>query len=130
MDAKERKTLRSFGLIVGGLFCVIGLWPVIRRGEAARAWALAIGSTLALLAAAAPGLLRGPHRAWMALGHILGRVNSALILTAVFFLIVTPIGLVMRAVRGDALRLRRDARAATYRVPKTARDRNHFDHQF
>ena len=46
MDANEKKELRNFGLIVGGLFALIGLWPLIRHGEPLRVWALVLAALL------------------------------------------------------------------------------------
>ena len=42
----DRKELRSFGLIVGGIFAVIGLWPVLFRAQGPRLWALAFAVAL------------------------------------------------------------------------------------
>lgn len=56
----------------------------------------AIAAVLVLGALVAPSLLRPVYRGWMKLGEVLAWVNTRIILTLVFFLVVTPIGLVMR----------------------------------
>jgi len=55
-----------------------------------------LGGVLLLLAAAAPGLLAAPHRAWLAFAKVLGRVNSAVFLFLTFFLVLTPLAFFLR----------------------------------
>src|SRR5438876_11444130 len=54
---REIKQYRSFGLVVGGIFAVIGLWPLIRHGESIRLWALIPGSLLVVMGLLLPGSL-------------------------------------------------------------------------
>src|SRR5215471_6806890 len=73
------KQLRSFGLIVGCIFLVLGLAPVVsllRHRHTWHPWLVLIAIALILPAILWPRLLRHPYRAWMLLGHILGWVNS------------------------------------------------------
>jgi hypothetical protein len=92
-----RRTLTSFALIVGGALLVIAAlqW---RRGAPQWVWVTLIAVAVALLiaAAVAPSLLRPVYRGWMRLGEALAWVNTRILLTLIFFLVVTPIGLVMR----------------------------------
>jgi NADH:ubiquinone oxidoreductase subunit 5 (subunit L)/multisubunit Na+/H+ antiporter MnhA subunit len=93
----SRRTLTSFALIVSGALLAIAAvqW---RRG--APQWVLvtlvAIVAALLLGAAIAPSLLRPVYRGWMRVGEALGWINTRIILTLVFFLVVTPIGVLMR----------------------------------
>ena len=68
----DRAELRNFGLIVGGIFCAIGLWPALIRGGDARIWCLIVAVLLIVPAVTAPAVLWPAHRAWMALGAVLG----------------------------------------------------------
>jgi hypothetical protein len=61
--------------------------------------------------------LRGPYRVGMRVSHALGRVVAPLVLGLVFFLVLTPLGLLLRLLGKDLLRLRRDPAAATYWQP-------------
>jgi Saxitoxin biosynthesis operon protein SxtJ len=96
-DALPRRTLTSFALIVSAGFIVIAAlqW---RRGAAEWVWVtlLAIVAVLLLAAAFAPALLRPVYRVWMRIGEALGWINTRILLTLVFVLVVAPIGLVMR----------------------------------
>src|SRR5205809_1737704 len=72
----ERKSLRHFGLIVGGIFGLIGLGPAVARGQGLRSWALGLALALVVPALVAPAVLAPAHRVWMALGDALGWVNT------------------------------------------------------
>ena len=125
-SSPDRKTLVTFGLLVGGLVAVLfGLVFPWLRGGRFPAWPWAVGGVLAASALGAPALLAPVHRAWMAVGSALGWVNTRILLGAVFYLVVTPIGAVMRLTGRDPLRLRLERGGGTYRIPsaRTARER-------
>ena len=65
-----------------------------------------------------PGLLLYPYRAWMKLGHILGWVNSRIILGLVFLIVLQPIALIMRILGHDPLKTKKFAQKS-YREIKT-----------
>lgn len=91
------KTIRSFALIVGGALLAIAAFRWWRHGAQNISLVLAaIAAVLVLLALIAPAVLRPVYRGWMLLGEALGWINTRIILTVVFFLVVTPIGLLLR----------------------------------
>jgi hypothetical protein len=124
------KELRSFGLIVGGIFAVIGLWPLLLRGEAVRLWALICAAVLLLPAVVYPIALRPARRVWMAMGHVLGWINTRIILGIVFYGLVAPMGMIMRAFGKDPMRRRFEPEAETYRLARESRPGTHMKHQF
>jgi hypothetical protein len=124
------KQLRSFGLIVGGVFSVLGVWPVLVHGLAIRAWALGIGGLLIVPALIYPAVLKGPHRAWMTAGRLLGWINSRIILSIFFYVILTPIGVFLRLLGKDPMRRRYDPTAGSYRQAREPRPASHMRHQF
>ena len=126
----DKKQLRSFGLIVGGIFAVIGLWPAVFRADGPRLWALALAVVLVVPALVLPRSLTHVHRAWMAAGEVLGWINTRIILSVIFYGLVTPMGIVMRRFGHDPMRRRFEPEAATYRVPKPARAAGHMTRQF
>ncbi len=126
----DARQLRNFGLVVGGVWAFIGLWPVIVRGGSPRVWAVVLAALLLLPALIVPGRLRPVHRMWMAVGNALGWVNTRLILGVVFFVVVTPMGLIMRMLRDDPLRRGFEGKADTYRVPRQPRKPTHLLRQF
>jgi len=124
------KQLRSFGLIVGGVFSVLGVWPALAHGLPIRAWALGIGGLLIVPALIFPAALKGPHRAWMAAGRLLGWINSRIILSIFFYVILTPIGVFLRLLGKDPMRRRYDPTAGSYRQAREPRPASHMRHQF
>ena len=126
----DNKTLRSFGLLVGGVFGVIGMLPLVFRREPPRLWALGLMAALVGLGLVAPALLRQPYRGWMVLGHALGWINTRILLSLVFYLVVTPMGFVMRLLGKDPMRRRFDANAASYRIGRETRPGAHMRRQF
>src|SRR5713101_6216933 len=126
----EKKQLRHFGLMVGGIFAAIGLWPVLFRAEGPRLWALALVVALVVTALVLPRSLTQVHRAWMAAGEGLGWINTRILLSMIFYGLVTPMGVVMRRFGRDPMQRRFEPGAATYRVPKPSRSATHMTRQF
>ena len=126
----DDRSLRAFGFLVGGMFLLLGVWPVVLRREGPRFWALTAALLLLAPAAAYPRALWPAHRVWMKLGHVLGWVNTRIILGVLFYVIVTPVGLVFRLRGRDPMQRSFDPGAATYRTPRQARPASHMRHQF
>lgn len=114
----SKKQLREFGLLVGFGFPILIGWllPLI-FGHGFRAWTLWIGVPGMLLGLTVPRLLLYPFKAWMALGHSLGWINSHIILGFVFIFVLQPIAYIMRLTGYDPLRRRRKGEK-TYREDK------------
>lgn len=127
---EERGKLRSFGVIVGGVFAIIGLWPALLRPEAPRLWALALAVALIVPAVVVPRSLTHVYRVWMMGGEALGWVNTRVLLGLIFFGLVTPMGMIMRRFGRDPMQRRSEPRAETYRVLKTTRPGAHMTRQF
>lgn len=92
-----RRTITSFALIVSGALLAIAAY---QRWRGAAPWLVitlvSIAAVLSLLSAVAPRALHPVYRGWMRGGEALGWLNTRILLTLVFFLVVTPIGLLMR----------------------------------
>jgi hypothetical protein len=104
---------RSFGLTFAGVLAAlaaISLWRGLQRG----AWELGLAIAFLLAAWIAPGLLSPLNRAWAWIGRGLNSLISPLLVVVLFYGVVTPVGLAMRAFGKDPLRLRRDANASSY----------------
>ena len=119
-----KKTLREFGFLIGFIFPFLIGWilPLI-GGHSFRIWTLFISIPSIILAISKPRLLIYPYIAWMKLGHILGWVNSRIILGLVFLIILQPIALIMRIFGHDPLRTKKFAQKS-YREIKTNRKVN------
>ncbi len=113
----ERGSERAFGVVFAVVFAAVGLWPLV-AGDAVRAWALGAAVWILVVALMRPGLLRPLNRLWFRFGLLLNRVVNPLVMGLLFFLTVTPIGLVMRALGKDPLRLRFDRGARSYWIER------------
>jgi hypothetical protein len=127
----DRKGLRDFGLLTGGI--VAALFGVFFPWLLERPWPLWPWIVLGLLAGLgllAPELLRPIYRVWMRFGLLLSRVTTPLILGVVFFLVISPIGLLQRLRRRDPMRRHFDERATSYRVPSVKTPSKSFERPF
>jgi hypothetical protein len=123
---------REFGLIVGGVFVLLGGWWLFRgKFPSAARIVLPLGSLLVLLGLIWPRALVLPNRVWMLLAEGLSYVTTRIILAFVFFLVITPIGLVKRLSGWDPLS-RRSARSTSYWKPYSERQRDprHYEKMF
>lgn len=124
-DIQQLKTgprdLRKFGLMVGGVFAALAVLLWLRH-KPSYPYFLWPGLTLIAIGAVLPRVLKYVYIAWMSVAFVLGFIMTRVILTLLFFLIVTPIGLVARLFGKDFLQLKLDTSASSYwihREPKT-----------
>ena len=116
-DIKQLKTgdrdLRKFGLLVGGVFAVLGVLFLLRH-KAHYPYFLLPGVGLIAFGAVLPRALKYVYLTWMSVAFVLGFVVSHVILTLFFFLVITPVGLIARATGKDFLSLKLDRNAPSY----------------
>jgi hypothetical protein len=79
-ESTNPKQLRSFALLAGFVFAVLGLWPFIFRGQNIRQWAMILAALFAVSGIFWPACLHHVYRVWMAVGHALAWVNTRLLL--------------------------------------------------
>jgi hypothetical protein len=117
IDAAMRTELRQFGLLAGSLIAAVlgGLIPWL-RGHSYPAWPWVIGAALIGCGAIYPGALRYPFAIWSAAAKLLGWLNTRLILALLFYVVVTPMGLVMRLIGRDPMARKFEPRASSYRT--------------
>ena len=123
---------REFGLIVGGILLLFSLWWLYRgKFSTVSHITLIIGPVLVLLGLVFPRALVLPSKAWMAFAELLSFVTTRIILAFVFFVIVTPIGVVKRLFGWDPL-YRRAAASDSYWKPYSERQRDprHYEKMF
>ncbi len=120
-DIKQLKTghrdLRKFGLMVGGVFVLLGLL-FLWRHPGRSPYFLWPGSALMVVGAILPRALKWVYIAWMSVAFVLGFVMAHVILTLFYFLIITPVGLIARLFGQDFLRLKLDRAAKSYWLPR------------
>jgi len=126
----QKKQLRNFGLTVGGIFAGIGAWPVVFRAEGPRLWALTVAVLLVIPALVMPRSLTQVYRLWMAAAEVLGWINTRILLSVVFYGLVTPIGMIARRFGRDPMQRGFEPGVETYRVSKPVRPAVHMTRQF
>ncbi len=132
MKRKPFRVEREFGLVVGGVFVLLGSWWLYRGKFATAAHvALPLGALLVLLGLIWPRALVLPNKAWMLLAEGMSFVTTRIILGVVFFLVVTPIGIIKRLSGWDPLS-RRAARRDSYWQPYAERQRDprHYEKMY
>ena len=116
-DETKGSSDRAFGLVFGAVFTIAGLWPLTAGGPV-RIWALGLAAAFLLAAAAYPRILAPLNRLWTRLGAFLHRIANFVILTLLFYLVITPMGLALRLLGKDPLRLRFDRGARSYWIER------------
>ena len=93
-------------------------------------FAASFGGTPMPLALVWPAALKWVYIAWMKIGGVLGKINTTIILGLAYWLIFTPLGVVLRLIGKDTLAKGWREDVQTYRVPKSARADDHMERQF
>jgi len=96
---------RSFGIVFFIVFLLVSLYPVI-KGQEIRIWSLIISLIFLALGLKNSRVLTPLNKLWFKFGIFLGKIVSPLVMGIIFFLVVTPIGLIMRLLGKDLLNLK------------------------
>ena len=108
---------RSFGFLFFFVFIAISLWP-LKSGEDLRIWALILSSIFLILGILNSKFLTPLNKLWYKFGIFLGTIISPIVMGVVFFLVVTPIGLIMKFFGKDLLRIKKNKIASTYWIKR------------
>lgn len=108
---------RSFGFVFAAVFLIVALFPLL-HAAGIRIWAVAVSGVFLLLASFLPHVLAPANRLWTKFGLLLHNIVSPVALGILFFLVVTPTGLLMRLFGKDPLRLRFDPAADSYWIKR------------
>ena len=96
---------RSFGIVFFIVFLLISIYPLINN-ENVRIWSLVISLIFLVLGILNSNILSPLNKLWFKFGIFLGKIISPIIMGIIFFLVVTPIGLIMRLIGKDVLNLK------------------------
>src|SRR5690349_3307178 len=131
VGAPSKAELRKFGLTVGGAFLVLGTVSWWRGHEWPPRVLWTLGVLLVVPGALFPGVLGPVQRGWMAFATALGHVNTRIILTVLFYLVMTPVGFVMRLFRDPLDRSLKEGRTSQWvkRAPQPV-DVGRYERQF
>jgi hypothetical protein len=114
---KSKSSNRSFGLLFFIVFIVVGLWPII-KGETANIYLILISLFFLIFGLINSKILSPFNKAWIKLGEILGLIIAPIIMALVYFIILTPISLMLRMFGKDLLGLKFMKKQDTYWIKR------------
>ena len=98
---------KSFGIVFFVVFLIISLYPITKCQEL-RIWALIISIIFLILGLLNSKFLKPLNILWFKLGIFLGKIISPIIMLIIFFLVVTPTGIIMKLLRKDLINLKKN----------------------
>ena len=104
---------RSFGVVFFIFFLIVAFWP-LKNGEDLRVWSLIISIAFLLLGLINSRILTPLNKSWIKLGILLGNFISPIVMAMVFFLVVTPTGIIMRLFGKDPMQIKKAKNVSTY----------------
>ena len=116
-DSVKIPSNRSFGFLFFIVFLAISLWPLISQ-EDLRLWALILSLIFLILGILNSKILTPLNKLWIKFGILLGNIVSPVVMGVVFFIVVTPIGLIMRLLGKDLLRVNKNESTSTYWIDR------------
>ena len=126
MDQKiKTSSNKSFGIVFFIVFLIIALYPMIKGGDL-RLWSLIVSLIFLILGLINSNILTPLNRLWFKFGIFLGKIVSPIILGTIFFLIVTPTGLLLRLFGKDVINLKYN-KNNSYWIKKTGPKSNMKD---
>ena len=108
---------RNFGIVIGAVFTIIALWPLIHGGGIRPIW-MGLALVMFGLGLFAPQLLSWPNRMWFRFGMLLGAIVAPIVMGLVYLTVFVPFGIVLRARKKDLLRLEQDPAAPSYWIER------------
>ena len=114
---KNKSSNKSFGIVFFLVFLLIGVYPLI-NDDSIRIWSLIISLIFLILGLINSNILTPLNQIWFKFGILLGKIISPIIMGIIFFLVVTPTGLIMRILRKDLLNLKFN-NSKSYWIEKT-----------
>ena len=126
-----KKDLRNFGLLTGSIAALLfGLLLPWLFDHTYPRWPWYIAAVLILWALTLPQTLQPVYRVWMAIGQVLGWINTRIILSIMVYIIILPVGLTLRILGKDPMSRKLDRLQESYRVTSQRPNRNHPERPF
>lgn len=127
----NKAALRQFGLMLATILAVIfGAVPMWWLGKPPLDPVMVAVAVLLLWSLLLPKTLKPLYRLWMAIGEVLGWINTRIILGILFIALFFPVGLLMKLMGKDPMRRKLDAKADSYRNPCHIQPREHLERPY
>ena len=124
---KNKENNKSFGILFFIVFLLIALWPV-KDSESIRIWSIIISSLFLILGIINSKFLTPLKKGWIKLGEILGKFIAPIVMGFIYFVIITPIGILLRLFGKDLLNIKFNTNKSYW--IKRAKDINTMKRQF
>ena len=125
---KNQSSNRSFGILFFVVFLILGLWPLI-KGNLVNIYLVFLAAIFLILGLLNSKLLTPLNKGWIKFGEILGLFIAPIVMALVYFIILTPISLIVRAFGKDLLGLKFNKKIDTYWI-KRLKNLGSMDKQF
>ena len=102
---KKNGSRRSFGILFFIVFLIIGLWPLY-HSDPIRLWSIIVAVIFLILGLLNSRILSPFNKAWIKFGELLGKIIAPIVMLTVFFVILTPLSLVVRIFKKDLLKVK------------------------
>jgi len=118
---------KSFGIVFFTVFLIIAIWPLL-NGYGVRYWSLIISIVFLILGILDSKILTPLNKTWFKIGILLGNVISPIIMSIIFFLVVTPTSFIMKILGKDLLNLKKNTKNSYWitKQNKNSRMKNQF----
>ena len=125
---KNNTQNRSFGILFFIVFLALGLWP-LTKGNEINVYLTSISLVFLVLGLFNSKILSPLSKAWIKLGEILGKIIAPIVMALVYFIILTPVSLLVRVFGKDLIGLKFKKNQNTYWI-KRKKDLGTMDKQF
>ena len=118
---------KSFGIVFFTVFLIIAIWPLL-NGYEIRYWSLIISIVFLLLGILNSKILTPLNKIWFKIGILLGNVISPIVMSIIFFLVVTPTSFIMKILGNDLLNLKKNTKSSYWikKQNQNSRMKNQF----
>ena len=113
----KKSTNKSFGLVFFFVFLIIGFWPLLNE-DSPRLWSLIISLVFLILGLLNSKILSPLNSIWFKFGELLGLVVSPIVMAIIYFLVVTPTGIIMKILGKDLLKIKLNKNIKSYWIEK------------
>jgi len=101
----KKTSEKSFGILFFIVFFLVAIWPLL-NSDSIRLWSLAVSFAFLIIAFLKQELLKPLNNSWIKLGEMLGKIISPIVMALIFFLILTPLSLIIRIFGKDLLKIK------------------------
>ena len=117
MDDIKISSNKNFGIVFFIVFLLISVWPILDAKEI-RYWSLVISLFFLILGVSNSKILTPLNKLWMKFGIYLGSIVAPIVMFVIYFLVITPTGIILRIFNKDILRLKKNSKKSSYWIKK------------